>query len=128
MMPFRVDKNMKKINYISIILATFTPLVTFAATGKKLSDIIGQIVGYLNLALQLMMGLAVVLFVWNVINYYIKPGSTDRAEAGQYVMWSLIGFFIILSLWGLVNILISTFDLGTGSPSSWTGLNNLFPR
>lgn len=119
---------MKKINYISIIIATGFPLFTFAATSMKLSDLIGKIIGYLNLALELMMGLAVVFFVWNVIHYYIQPGSIKKSEAGQYVMWSLIGFFIILSLWGLVNILISTFDLGTGSPSSWTGINNLFPR
>jgi hypothetical protein len=119
---------MKKLNYILLTIATFTPLTTYAATNMKLSDLIGNLVGYLNLALQLMMGLAVIFFVWNVIHYYIQPGSTNRAEAGQYVMWSLIGFFIILSLWGMVNVLIATFDLGTGSPSSWTGLNNLFPR
>lgn len=120
---------MRKINYIIVYISMILiPNTVFGATGMKLSDLIGKFVGYLNLILQLMMGLAVVLFVWNVVNFYIKPGSTKRAEAGQYVMWSLIGFFVILSFWGLVNILISTFDLGTGSPGSWTGINNLFPR
>lgn len=119
---------MKKIKYITTSIALFLPSLASAATNMKLSDLIGKVVGYLNLALELMMGLAVVYFVWNVISYYIKPGSTEKNEAHEYIMWSLIGFFIILSLWGLVNILISTFDLGTGSPSSWTGINNLFPR
>jgi hypothetical protein len=119
---------MKKIKYITTSLAIFLPSFALAATNMKLSDLIGKIVGYLNLALELMMGLAVIYFVWNVVHYFIQPGSTKKAEASQYVMWSLIGFFIILSLWGLVNILISTFDLGTGSPSSWTGINNLFPH
>ena len=69
-----------------------------------------------------MMGFAVVLFTWFVIQYYIKPNE-DRKNAGQYVMYSIIGFFVILSMWGLVNILSNTFG-GLGNSDSST-LNNI---
>lgn len=119
---------MKKqiINYV--ILATVLPSFAYAATNMKLSDLVSKIAGYFNQALFLMVGFAVVMFVWNVIAYFIQPAQTKKSEAAQYVMWSVIGFFVILSIWGIVNVLISTFDLGTGSPTSWTGINNLFPH
>ena len=115
---------------LTILLSTLlvVPSIVFGATSMKLSDLIGKIAGYFNLALYLMMGFAVVMFVWNIVFYFIQPAQVKKAEAATYVMWSTIGFFVILSLWGLVNILINTFDLGTGSPSTWTGINNLFPR
>ena len=120
---------MKKYKYILTGLSIFSPLIALAqfGSGKTLSTLIASIAGYLNQILALLMGFAVVAFVWYIIKYFIRSNEGDRTEAAQYVMWSLIGFFIILSLWGLVNILISTFDLGTGSPGSWVSLKNLFP-
>lgn len=126
----RVNNKYKMKKNVSIIfsLLAFVPSLTFAATNMKLSDLVGKIAQYFNQALYLLMGFAVVAFVYYVIKYFIQPEKVNKAEAAQYVLWSIVGFFIILSLWGLVNILISTFDLGTGSPSTWTGLNNLFPK
>lgn len=112
------------LKYVTAAAVALTPVVTFAA-GKTLSDLIIKITGYLNQALVLLMGLAVVVFVWYIFQYFIKPDD-DRKNAGNYVMYSLIGFFIILSFWGLVNILRNTFDLDSQSPS-YSSIQNLFP-
>ena len=66
------------------------------------------------------------MFVWYVIQYFIQPND-KRAEGAQYVMWAVIGFFVILSMWGIVNILTNTFNLGNNNPSSWSSISNLFP-
>lgn len=118
----------KKISSSLIVASLISlPAVTLAA-GKDLSYIIQVIIGYLNQALVLLIGLAVVIFVYYVIQYFIKPNE-DRTNAGQYVMYSLIGFFVILSFWGLVNILQNTFGLQNESnqPASWTSFKNIFP-
>jgi hypothetical protein len=39
-----------------------------------------------------------------------------KKEAGLYVMWSVIGFFVMLSFWGLVNILMNSFKLDNNLP------------
>lgn len=93
-----------------------------------LKDILGVAAGYLDLALKVLMGLAVVYFVWSIIKYFISPGSSEnRKEAGAYVMWSFVGFFVIISLWGIVNILSSTFNLGSNAPQ-WASMQDLFPK
>ncbi len=116
----------RKIALVSVSAAVI-PVFAFAAT-QTLSTLIALIIGYLNQALVLLIGLAVVTFAWYVFKYFIKPNE-NRDEAGKYVMYSLIGFFVMLSLWGLVNILQNTFGLGNASnaPQSWTDLSHLFP-
>ena len=102
------------------------PLTAFAAD-KKLSDIINTIVSYLGDILFLLMALAVVIFVWYVIKYFIMPNES-RKEAGQYVMYSLIGFFVILSMWGIVSVISNTLDIGGAGPQTWDNFRNIFPR
>ena len=119
----------KYLQAAAIYTLTLAPFAASAATNQKLSDVISTIAGYLDSALKLVMGLAVLFFVWNVVRYFIlKSDSANKAEAAQYVMWSLIGFFVILSLWGLVNILMSTFNLNNNTPGSLTNLPNIFPQ
>lgn len=103
------------------------PAFAFAAT-QTLSTVIGLIVGYMNQVLVLLIGLSVVTFAWYVFKYFIKSNE-NRDEAGKYVMYSLIGFFVILSLWGLVNIVQNTFGLNNEnfSHNSWSDVSHLFP-
>ncbi len=120
---------MKKLQYILVSTIVLFPIAVFAAT-NTLRDLIGLLAGYLNDALALFMGLAVLIFVYYIVMYFIKPneGATDRAKAGAYVMYSILGFFIIFSMWGLVNILSNTFNLGHNTPGSWASMKNLFPQ
>lgn len=94
-----------------------------------LCSLIVRVVGYLNQILFLLIGLSVVTFAYYVFKYFIKPNE-NHDEAGKYVLYSVIGFFVILSMWGLVNILQNTFGIGnTGySQNSWDNVSNLFPQ
>lgn len=120
---------MKKIiTYAIGLTATLIPSLAFAATNKTLRDIIAQLTDYLNEILFLLMGVAIVMFTFYVIKYFIRPDA-ERKEAGAYVMYAVIGFFVILSFWGIVNILQNTFGLQNEAnrPASWASFNNLFP-
>lgn len=95
----------------------------------NLCTIINLVIYYLNQILLLFMAFAIVMFVWYIIKYFIKADA-DKKEAGNYAMYSVIGFFIILSVWGIVNIIGNTFGLGNASNSgpSVDNINSLFPR
>lgn len=115
----------KKAKFIAPIIAAGFPLIAFAET-RTFKDLVGVIATYLDEALLLLMGFAIVMFVWYVIRYFIMEND-KRTEAAQYIMWSLTGFFVILSMWGLVNILVSTFNLHQGNVGSWSSLESIFP-
>ena len=104
------------------------PLVAYAQR-KDLNWLVIKITGFFNQALVLLMGLAIVMFTWFVIQYFIKPGDVEaRKQAASYVMWSAIGFFVILSFWGIINILQSTFGLQNENnrPAGWASFIELF--
>ncbi|GEM_PF-642160 len=123
-------KKQSKNSYALILssILVVIPVIAFAQV-KTLATVISIIIGYFNQVLFLLVGLAVVIFVWYIIQYFIRPNE-DRTNAGQYVMYSLIGFFVILSLWGLVNILQNTFGLQNqnNQPAMWTSFKGLFPN
>lgn len=99
---------------LGILVAAFAiPDVSFAA-GKTLRDIAVTVTGYLSVAIGLTISLAVVTFIWNVYRYFFT--EKDKKEAGLYVLYSTIGFFVILSLWGLVSLLTKSFNLENDPP------------
>lgn len=114
----------KKISIISS-LSLLTPLIAFGA-GKDLAYLVQIFIKYLNQALFVLIGVATIVFIYHIVKYFILPNE-DRKAAGNYVMYSVIGFFVILSFWGLVNIIVNTFDLDNQAPTSWGSFSNLFP-
>ncbi len=91
-------------------------------SGSNLSSVIDFVLAYFNEAIFLIIGLCVLTFVWGVYKYYfVKNDSPDaRAEGGKFVLFALVGFFVILSLWGLVAILRNTFGIGSNSAPTIT--------
>lgn len=118
----------KKAAIAGSLIALSAPLMAFAQSNATVLTIMARLTTYLNQFLLLLMAVAVVMFVWYIIKYFIKADA-DRKEGGTYVMYSLIGFFVILSFWGLVNILQNSFGLQNEvhKPRSWNSFQNLFP-
>ncbi|MDE1919745.1 MAG: hypothetical protein KGH56_03575 [Patescibacteria group bacterium] len=59
---------------------------------------------------------AFLTFLWGVYNYFIL-GAADadkQKEGRQFVLWGVIGFVAIVSVWGLVAIAIITLGLAPG--------------
>ncbi len=55
-----------------------------------------------------LIALAFLIFLWNAFRYFIIGGSSedDQAKARSLATWSIGAFVIILSLWGIVNLLV----------------------
>ncbi|MDO8623872.1 MAG: pilin [bacterium] len=80
-----------------------------------------DIVFFINVVLvPLLMAVAFVVFLWGVFNYFIwNADSEDKRKEGKYfVMYGIVGFVIIISLWGLVNVGVDLLNLDTGSRPS----------
>lgn len=108
---------MKKLSYIGIAFAL--PLLA-AAQVNSINDAGNIIIGLINnVAVPLIFALAFVVFIWGVFQYFIAGGhDEEKRESGkQLMLWGLIGFFVMISVWGLVHILLGTFGLNPSVPS-----------
>ncbi|MEI6238387.1 MAG: hypothetical protein WCP15_02520 [bacterium] len=117
---------MKKI--LISISAFLLPVVTFAQTGgtggtggtvstvsgviSNGDDVVKRIVSIFNIAIYILISFAVLYLVWMIVKYFIAGDSESKGEVATRIGFGILGLFIILSIWGLVNILTSTFKAG----------------
>ena len=72
------------------------------------------IIGVLNTIVVPFIGALIFLvFVWGVINYFFLHSDDEkkREEGRQFIFWGLIGMLVYFSVWGFVNIALSTLGI-----------------
>jgi uncharacterized membrane protein YidH (DUF202 family) len=76
-----------------------------------LQDIIGTTsLGLVNSLIILLIGLAMLYFIWGIVQFIGNSGDEKGREEGkQRMLWGIIALFVIVSLWGLVGLLQKTF-------------------
>jgi hypothetical protein len=85
---------------------------------KPYSD---SIIGIINTILvPVLVAIAFIVFLWGVFKYLIYGGDndTERATGKKLILWGIIAFVIIFSIWGIVNVLMGALNLSSGTHPS----------
>ncbi len=108
---------MKKIiSTFSILYLLAIAIPVLAETPKNFKALIDMIIsGILRPLVPFLVGLAVVVFIYGVITLMLSEGGEKKEEGKQFMLWGIIGIFVMVSVWGLVAILSGTFQLDTKS-------------
>lgn len=81
--------------------------------------LVGFVANFINNTLvYLIFALAFAFFLFGVFRYFFGSGKNaeeNRREGGKFIVWSLIAFAIMISVWGIVNLLVNTFGFDRGS-------------
>ena len=100
----------RNIFFISTILLAFivVPAISSAFTFQRLQEFF--IVEIVNNVIILIVGLAVAYFLWGVAKYILHSDDAKAREEGKNMMiYGVIALFVMVSMWGLVNLLDTTF-------------------
>lgn len=92
------------------LLAVLLPLIASAgdANFDEASAYLTDFTGFINgTVIPLIFVIAIVVFIWGMYLYFIQGGAKDdeREKGKQLLLWSLIGFVLMLSVVGIVNLL-----------------------
>lgn len=99
-----------RIKYLIIISLLF--IVPAAAFAQTLGDELRVFSRIVNALIPFIIGLAVLFFLWGVLQFVKAGGNEDDIREGRNRMvYGIIAIFVMVSLWGLVNILDNTFGL-----------------
>jgi hypothetical protein len=86
--------------------------IKWTSVGNVFNSLTCTLIGFV---VPFLFALATVGFIWGVIQMFMNPDSEEKRKTGkQFMVWGLVGLFVMLSVWALVNVLSSTF-FGTGS-------------
>ena len=110
-----LQNHMKKVIALAsgTLAALALPLVSFAAI-NNLSDAGSFVINTINNVLvPVLFAIAFIVFLWGVFKTFIIGANSEevKEEGKSLMLYGLIGFFVMVSIWGLVNILTGTVEL-----------------
>lgn len=109
--------------YIIGTIATFLPVVATAQEFGEIGTFFSDIVSFINSTLvPLVFAVGLLFFLYGMFKYFIQEGASDdaREKGKQLAIWSIAGFVLMVSIWGIVN-LIATGLFGTSQPPELPG-------
>jgi len=89
----------------TVYAATTDPTASFATV---VDPIITNIVAPL---IELMFAVAIVVFVWGIVEMFMNGDDATAREKGRWhMLFGVIGIFIMISAWGIINFISATIS------------------
>jgi len=100
----------KNIYFLATFLSISVPGIVFAA--EDLLDIMdifvlffGYMVGMLGIA-------AVAAFFWGIAIFIMNTSDDKKREEGkQWMLWSIVALFVMVTLWGILGFISRSFGV-----------------
>ncbi len=105
---------MRKITYTLIgLVAPLTPVFaagsSLSGTNKTLAGFVAGLGDMVNSIFFLIFALTVLVFFWGLTLQLINPGNAEHKQKAKDIMvWGIIGMVVMLSVFGIVNIIVAT--------------------
>lgn len=102
---------MKKLaSLISLVFAL--PAVAFAQTGslQPIQTLLVSIGNLVSLAIPILIGVAMVVFFWGIVQYIRKP---EAAEGKKIMIAGIVSLFVMVSIWGIITLAQQALFNGT---------------
>ncbi len=83
--------------------------------GVGLTHVICIVYGLIKIVIPVLILGAVAYFIWGIVQFITASDAEEKSAARGAMVHGIIGFAVILGLWGLVNILTSTFGVNNST-------------
>ena len=104
-------------------LALVVPVVASAQnTSTGIEDAIDTIGGFISSLLPILIGIALLAFIWGLVKYVAAKDSDSQKEARGVMLYGVLALFVIVAVWGLVELVADTFGISTGGTAPVPGI------
>jgi uncharacterized membrane protein YecN with MAPEG domain len=97
------------------VIAIGTVALPALASAATLLDTLALANTFLNALIGLFITLAIVVFFWGLIRYLTTQGE-DKAAGLNIMFMGVIAIFVMVSIWGIIRLLQSTFKVTSTDP------------
>lgn len=98
----------------AFLLAVF-PILASAQTVQSTIGLVGSIVASL---IPIIIGIAVLTFLWGVMKYVVAKSPEEQKEARSVILYGIVILFVMVAVWGLVDLLGDTLGIDTNSTTA----------
>jgi hypothetical protein len=103
--------NIKYTSWILAMTLVLAPIVALSAV-SNFKELVQLIISYIKLLIPLIVALTLLFFMWGVFKLVASNSEDSRKDAIAMITYGIISLFVMVSVWGLVQILTSTFFSG----------------
>lgn len=86
------------------------------ASAQSLLDTLGFFNTVLNALIGLLITLAIIAFFYGLIKYLFTGATEGKSEGLKVMLYGVITIFVMVSIWGIVRLLQSTFQVTSTTP------------
>lgn len=106
---------MKKATLIFAALLAAPFFANAQLIGSEVGATLGRFQDLINTLLPIVVALALLYFFWGLAKFILNSGNEDAKDEGKRIMiWGIIAFFVMSSVWGIVNFVSRASGLGQG--------------
>lgn len=87
------------------------PTAAHAASFKELTASIVTLVN--DSVIPLLYAFAFIFFLIGMVRFFFFGGEEHRQKGKQFMLWGVIGFVVLFSVWGIVRLFLTAIP-GTG--------------
>jgi hypothetical protein len=105
---------MNKVTKASIAIgAMIAPVFAFAQDGTQLFGIVGIFRTLINMLIPILLAVIFLMVIWNAFKM-INADGEEKSDYKQQLTKSVIIFFVVVSIWGIVYFIGRTLGIGPG--------------
>lgn len=106
-MKTKIEKVIK-----TILFLFFFPAVSFAeGDAPTLASIANKILGVIRIFPRLFIAMALAYFLYGVSGYITAGDEKKRKEGRDTIVYGLLGLFVMVSIWGIVDLFVTALGL-----------------
>jgi len=90
-------------------MSLFSANIAHASLDTFLANVNDQII---NPLIALLFALAIAYFLYGMLEFIGGQDNEEKVTAGKsHMIWGVVGIAIMLGVWGILNVVLSTLDI-----------------
>ena len=114
-----VAKTLPFLLFVVLLMPGSALAVQDLSTGN-IGLFIGNIISFINrILVPLVFAIAFLVFIWGMFQTFILGGGDEekQSKGKQLMLYAIVGFVIMVSIWGIVNLVAGGFGLTESGPT-----------